>query len=259
MAQFSGEWTTTGSPSGDQVSGYTQAHLRIRNRILAACAGEGVAPGVDNELAGSIINASTVQIGTGGGVVDGAWYSNDSPVNNPISAVVGGGTRTDRIVLRNGGPSAFDVSIAVLPGTVGAGAPALTQNRGGVWEDPLWQVTVTSSGVTAIKDERKFAARGPVYRRGGHATNWRTPGTTNYAVGNMIMQVGSAEVLAPNPTVVTFPRQFLDTPLVFVSTDEQLTFVVASSVLNNQFTARAYDPDGTPSNGFVFWMAIGPA
>src|SRR4030065_1636954 len=101
LTQTSGFYTTAGSPVGHQVVSYTQVIAAKAWAILAACAGkEGVAPGYLNELVGTT-GTNVVHINTGGAVVDGQWYQNGASVDVTIPSAVGGGnTRIDRIVLR---------------------------------------------------------------------------------------------------------------------------------------------------------------
>src|SRR4030065_2267257 len=101
MTETSFFWTTSGTPSGHQVASYTQVIAAKAWAILAACAGkEGVAPDYMNELAGTT-GTNVVHINTGGAVVDGQIYQNGASVDVTIPSAVGGGnTRIDLIVLR---------------------------------------------------------------------------------------------------------------------------------------------------------------
>lgn len=160
MTEFSYLWTTSGTPSGDQVASYTQAHWAVIARILAACGGfEGVAPSYLNELAGTVAGANTVAINTGGAVVDGKPYQNDASVNVNIPSAVGGGnTRIDRIVLRVSWAS-FTARITRIAGTDAASptAPAITQTSGTTFDIMLYQALVNTSGTVTLTDERTWA------------------------------------------------------------------------------------------------------
>lgn len=162
MAEFSYWWTTSGSPIGDQVASYTQAHLAAIARILAACAGfEGIAPGYLNKLAGTVAGANTVAINTGGAVVDGKVYENGASVNVNIPSASGGGnTRIDRIVLRVSW-AGFTARITRIAGVDAASpsVPAITQTSGTTYDLPLYQALVNTSGAVSLtSDERVFAA-----------------------------------------------------------------------------------------------------
>jgi len=160
MAEWSAKWTTSGAGSGDQVAGYTQAYYKIIYEILSACLGfEGVAPGFLNELEGTVTGANTVQIDTGGALVDGHIYQNGAAedVNIP-NAIGAGNTRIDRIVLRCDW-TAFTVRLYRIAGT-DAGtptAPAITQTSGTTYDILLYQALVTTAGAVTLTDERTLA------------------------------------------------------------------------------------------------------
>lgn len=77
------------------------------------------------------------------------WWSGSSEFTKAISANASGSTRTDLVVLRLT-RSSWNVTIEIVAGTPGAGAPAVTQNvaNSGVWELPIATVTVTSGAST---------------------------------------------------------------------------------------------------------------
>lgn len=157
MTETSGFYTTSATPSGHQVSSYTQVIAAKAWAILASCNGkEGVAPGYLNELVGSVPAANTARIGTGGAIVDGQWYENGAAVDVTIPSAVGGGnTRIDRIVLRITWAS-FQCVITRIAGT-DAGSPvppAITQTPGTVYDIMLYQALVNTSGTVTLTDER---------------------------------------------------------------------------------------------------------
>jgi hypothetical protein len=158
MAQASYLWTT--SSSGDGSSTYSRADWAVVGRVFAACSGyQGVASSYLNELAGSVTGANTVAINTGGAVVDGKPYENDASVNVTIPSAVGGGnTRIDRIVLRASW-SAQTVRITRIAGTDASSptAPAITQTSGTTYDIMLYRATVNTSGTVTIVDERTWA------------------------------------------------------------------------------------------------------
>lgn len=161
MTEFSYWWTTSGTPAGDQVSSYTQAHLARIAAVLAAGSGfEGIAPGYLNGLAGTVAGANTVQINTGGAVVDGKVYDSDAAVNLNIPSASGGGnTRIDRVVLRVNW-AAFTVRITRIAGVDAASptAPAITQTSGTTYDITMYQALVNTSGTVELTDERTWAA-----------------------------------------------------------------------------------------------------
>ena len=158
MAEMSYLWTTGGA--GDGSSTYSRADWAVIVRILAACSGyQGVAPSYLNELAGTVTGANTVAINTGGAVVDGKPYDNTSSVNVNIPSAVGGGnTRIDRIVLRASWSSQV-VRIVRIAGTDAASPtpPAITQTSGTTYDIMLYQALVNTSGTVTLTDERIWA------------------------------------------------------------------------------------------------------
>lgn len=82
-----------------------------------------------------------------------AWYSGASDIAITLSANTTGSTCTDLIVLRLTKATGV-VAEAIVPGTPGAGPPALTKDAGttGVWEVGLAQVTVADGATTLAAD-----------------------------------------------------------------------------------------------------------
>lgn len=77
------------------------------------------------------------------------WWSGSTEVTKAIAANSSGQTRIDLVVLRLT-RSTGDVTVQIVAGTPGAGAPALTNNTGttGVWEMALATVTVLNGAAT---------------------------------------------------------------------------------------------------------------
>lgn len=158
MAEDSTGWTTGGA--GDGAATLTRADWSDFLKIAAACMGfEGVAPGYLNSLVGSSTGANNCRIGTGGAMVDGKPYWNTANVDTVIPSAVGGGnTRIDRIVLRADW-TAQTVRITKIAGTDAASptAPAVTTTSGTTYDIKLYQVLVNTSGAITLTDERSFA------------------------------------------------------------------------------------------------------
>lgn len=161
MTQFSGLWTTGGA--GDGASTYTRANLTEFFKVLAACLDEeGVAAAYLSALACSANGANTLRTAAGGALVDGKAYYNDANVDTNIPSAVGGGnTRIDRIVLRADW-TAQTVRITRIAGTDAGSptAPAITQTPGTTYDIKLCQVLVDTSGAVTVTDERVFAQVG---------------------------------------------------------------------------------------------------
>jgi len=263
VTQTSGYWTTSGAPSGHQVASYTQAIAAKANAIVAACSGfEGVAPGYLNSLVGSVPGANTARIGTGGAVVDGQWYKNDAAYDVTIPSAVGGGnTRIDRVVLRVTWAS-FQCIITRIAGTDAASptAPAITQTPGTTYDIMLYQALVNTSGTVTLTDERTIAQ--PVTnRQGGSLTDWSAPGTTNYLPNTTKTQYGCGVTDGSGIFTVTFPVAFASVPLVFLTPDTSyVVFAVVYLAVASGIIVHVYLHDGTaaPAGLSVFWLAIGP-
>lgn len=126
----------------------------------------------DDGIDGSPLDAAVVAAGTGlqvtvranvwASVRGHAWTSGTTDVTLTVGANSSGSTRTDRVVLRLD-RSTWDVTAVVLPGTPGAGAPALTRDDAdtGLWEIPCAKVTVPNgaTSVTVTREELYIGAR----------------------------------------------------------------------------------------------------
>jgi hypothetical protein len=155
MAETSGFWTTSGTPSGDQVASYTQAHHSLALMLAAGAKGlDGVATGYLNGLAVTA-GSGKVTVATGGALVDGKWYTSSSAVDVTISTPTAGTERIDRVVLRATW-SNYTVRRYLLTGVASSSptVPTLTQTRNSYFEISLAQVRVTSAGVITVTDER---------------------------------------------------------------------------------------------------------
>ena len=298
MTEASWLWTTGGA--GDGASTYTRANWSDILKVIAACLDdEGVAPAYLNALAPSTTGANNARIATGGALVDGKPYLNNANVDVTIPSAVGGGnTRIDRVVLRADW-TAQTVRITRIAGVDAASpsAPAITQTPGTTYDIMLCQALVNTSGAVTLTDERVFAKVGSAngladgivalaklaadsvddtkagdrvpqfYRRqGGSATDWSSPGTTTRTPGAVRMQAGAITI---NPTengsfdvAVTFPTAFSDKPMVIVGRGDVNTFTITVSAITitaSGFTLRCVVTDlSGATSGPVFWLAIGP-
>lgn len=87
------------------------------------------------------------------------WYSGGSEFTQSLGTNTSGSTRVDRIVLRLD-RATWEVSVEVVQGTPGAGAPTLTQQTGstGVWEIPLAQVSLAHNYTTVTAGNLTYEA-----------------------------------------------------------------------------------------------------
>ncbi|MFD5220325.1 hypothetical protein ACFWMH_22075 [Streptomyces tendae] len=126
----------------------------------------------DDGIYGDPTDTQVVTAGTGlsvnvrpdaaGSVRGHGWYSGSTTTAVPLSANISSQPRIDWIVLRLD-RSDWTVRVAVVGGTPGSGAPALTQQTGatGVWEIPLAQARILggASSVTVTRAELYVGTR----------------------------------------------------------------------------------------------------
>jgi hypothetical protein len=240
MTEFSGLWTTGGA--GDGASTYTRAQLSDLFKVLGACMdNEGVAPGYLNACAVSANGANSARVATGGALVDGIMYSNSANVDTNIPSAVGGGnTRIDRLVLRADW-TAQTVRVTRIAGTDAASpsAPAITSSAGTTYDLKLAQVLVDTSGTVTITDERVLARPGALSLANSVALGFTNAAGT--AINPVLTQNSSDQV-----AVITAGAGFRiineaqDTVLVDVSETGVLTLagsgITAANITNRTRT-----------------------
>jgi hypothetical protein len=115
-------------------------------------------------LSPSAIGSMAVRISPGEAFIQGFQYKNDADVDLTIGANSSGSTRIDIIVLALN-RAANTLTLSVVVGTPGAGAPALIQVSGGNWQFPLYNVTVANGASSIVMgnvaDQRVYS-RWPV-------------------------------------------------------------------------------------------------
>jgi hypothetical protein len=159
VTQDSYLWTTGGA--GDGSATFTRSDWSKIAKIFSACLDdEGVAPNYLSQFVGSVPAANTFRVAAGAALVDGKAVYSDANIDTNIPSAVGGGnTRIDRIVLRADW-TAQTVRVFRIAGVDAASPtpPAITQNSGTTYDIMLYQVRVNTSGTVTIElDERVFA------------------------------------------------------------------------------------------------------
>ncbi|MFC9591527.1 hypothetical protein ACFTUC_17275 [Streptomyces sp. NPDC056944] len=98
-------------------------------------------------FAASVVNGTSVSLAPGRALVGGFYYQLTASATVNIAPNSGATGRLDLIVLR-ASLATSSVNLAVVQGQPAATpkAPALTRSYGGVWEMPLYQVTVPANG-----------------------------------------------------------------------------------------------------------------
>ena len=89
----------------------------------------------------------SITVGAGRAWINGYMYANDASMTLSIGAADGALSRTDLVVLRLD-MSNRQITLAIVPGTFGSGAPAVTRTAD-IYELELAQVAV-AAGTTAI-------------------------------------------------------------------------------------------------------------
>lgn len=158
MTEKSLFWTTNDVGDGP-AAGYSSSDIfELYRSFFTGFTGSnygGVSPDYLNELAVSGAS-SPVSVATGAALVYGIPYFNSATVDVAIPTPAAS-TRVDRIVLRASW-SAQTVRVTRIAGVEGGSAPAITQSAGVTWDVPLAQVSITTSGVITVTNEREFSS-----------------------------------------------------------------------------------------------------
>jgi len=153
-------WTTGGA--GDGAAEYTRSDWHKILEIIGGCHGEEGVGDFENHY-DATYSANTITIDTGMGISDGKPHHCSVAGDITIPSAVGGGnTRIDRIVLRADW-TAQTVRLTRIAGTDAASptAPAITQTSETTYDIMLYQVLVDVGGTTSLQlDERVWAAAG---------------------------------------------------------------------------------------------------
>jgi hypothetical protein len=122
-----------------------------------------------------------------------------------------------------------------------------------------------------LKSDGSLPAWGAVVgnRQGGNATDWNTPGITNYTPTNVIIQCGSGSIASYGDSVLvvapTFPVAFSAKPIAVgsvVAADSGGDMIIdCTGTTTTQAGFALHEPGGGVISGTwtVFWIAIGPA
>lgn len=157
MTQKSFLWTTGGA--GDGASTYTRSEWKKIFEILASCMyKEGVALNYRSSFSGSVPGANTFRVAPGGAIVDGKPLDSDANEDITIPSAVGGGnTRIDRIVLRADW-TAQTVRVTRIAGTDAAtpSAPTISSTSESVYDLLMYQVLVNTAGTVTLREDERI-------------------------------------------------------------------------------------------------------
>jgi hypothetical protein len=150
--------STAAPPDPGDCGPYNQTHWNDQffRSILNATGDKGVLMGWLNELEVSG-STSPLSVNTGGAVVYGMFYENDTAVSVSVPTPSSGFSRYDRIVIRRDWASQTARAARVSGvAAVSPSVPALTQTAGTVYEIPLATVLITDAGVITLTDTRDW-------------------------------------------------------------------------------------------------------
>jgi hypothetical protein len=145
---------------------------------------------------------------------------------------------------------------AVIAGKIAAGAVEAGDIAAG-------GVSATNQLADDIVDDAKAGNRVVklTRRQGGSATNWQSPGATDYTPTGVLMQVG---VISSSLTVdvsVTFPIAFSNTPIILIFPFHSTTLIRRAVLVSGNgtgFSFGAYDQNDARVLIQCQWLAIGP-
>ena len=126
------------------------------------------------------------------------------------------------------------------------------------------QVLKMNSGATAPEWGN---SGGVVKRQGGSATDWSTPGTTNYVPTASKIQVGVVAITITNDwnnASITFPEAFTYTPIALChfsgGTGESIAYPITTRIVdltNASMDIAVRTGAGTDWTFYIHWIAIG--
>ncbi|NEB42548.1 hypothetical protein [Streptomyces sp. SID14515] len=166
---FNADNATTGATKAvSEVQWQNMAHLWGGDRIDRSLSGQASAAALP--FSGKVVNVSTVQIGPGKAWVGGFYYELTSALNLTVAANTANTPRKDLVVIR-ADMSKPSVNLAVRKGTNAATPlePAPVRQAGGVWEMPLYEISLPANGGLPV-----LASRGPYNIPDPVAFPWNT-------------------------------------------------------------------------------------
>jgi hypothetical protein len=263
MAEYGLFFTTNGI--GDGVPYTSAQHFAW----LQSTFGDGVCTGRGFELRAEVSGGNVI-IKSGAAYSGGAFYENtsDITVTIPTPSI---GTTGHHIVLRKS-ETAQTVRVALLSSSDGvASIPTVTQDAN-TWEFSLYTLTKTTAGVVTLTLTRRFIRPYISKRIGGSSLDWDVPGTSQYILGDLGIQLGVREFTLDGATQYTsvsetFPNAFVGTPLAVAGVTSKTVPVedeTTMAFVNTQVTAsglvisvRDFATTGTRVYN-VAWYAFGP-
>ncbi|NEC21181.1 hypothetical protein [Streptomyces parvus] len=143
---FNADNSTTGATKAvSEAQWQNMSHLWGGDRIDHLLAGQ--ASSADLPFRGRVVSVNTVEIRPGKAWVGGFYYELTAAKNLTVDANSATTDRIDMIVIR-ADMSKPSVNLAIRKGANGATpvAPGVVRQAGGIWEMPLYQITVPAKG-----------------------------------------------------------------------------------------------------------------
>lgn len=239
MAESSRFWTTNATGDGP-VGGYTQQQFYDFMRKVFITDQEqtrGVVLGEQGALA-CTGTASPIAVAAGSAIVYGFFYENTASVNLTVTTPTVG-TTGGRVILRAGW-TAQTVRLVAVRNTDGQIAiPALTQSAGSTWEISLATFTITTGGVIALTDDRKYLEIGSkVIQDGVETLSIKDANVTNAKMA--ANSVDSAQIVAGAVDLAHMSANSVDSSQI-VAGAVDLAHMSANSVGNSQIVADSVD------------------
>jgi hypothetical protein len=198
--------------------------------------------GLYNETAAIFADSSGRQIKIRAaryGVIHGFnWYSGTSDTTVAIAANASGSTRIDRVVLRLT-RATWQVRVAVIAGTPGAGAPTFTQTYAdsGVFEVSLALVTVVNAAASLAAGDVVFHAPyfapTPMIAPTASVTPLTANNSARSYVGQTYLDAATSTMRFHNGTTI---RQIADAPSASGSFEAQIYPPLCRLILNANFS-----------------------
>ncbi|MEU0952788.1 hypothetical protein ABZ353_10660 [Streptomyces niveus] len=134
------------------------------------------------------ISGANLLVQSGSAWVGGFYYRNTGQISKTAPTNSGSLPRTDLVVLR-ADMSKGSVNLEIKTGTPSANPvePALQRALGGIWEFPLWAITLAANnGARALQDRRRYDGPGMVY-----AAYNGPQVSASYPQGNIVVDLDS--------------------------------------------------------------------
>jgi hypothetical protein len=245
---------------------YDTEHMAFFNQVMFHydTGEEGVIAGYGGELRVLKVGNQALEMRAGAALVNGTFYESNSSMFWSYTYNDGEPTNYYRVVLRKDIDS--QVVRMVVVGPSNTTYPTLLQNADSIWELPLAKFYTTDGVVGEVTDERVHC-KSPLtrllsWRQGGDSLYWIEPGTDNYSPQFPLVQSGCDESLADGTLSVTFPEEFSQQPILYVTIEDSSmawSVFTPSSLSYTGFTGVLRDRlDNAAGAHSFYWMAIGP-